>query len=133
VAKAGSEQAQALIHTVGETLAEQRRQQSWAMRRDVYAQYLAAASGGTLDESNSMGALSWSTRRTVFSESEIRRTFQLVRLEGPDDVVDRARELTDMLLSRLDAINTQISPGTARQLSAAMEAFIHAARNALGR
>ncbi|MET9424657.1 hypothetical protein ABZY06_28645 [Streptomyces sp. NPDC006540] len=134
-AKAGSEQAQALIQTVSETLAEQRRQQSWTVRRDVYAQFLAAASGGTIDETTSSGLMAVSTRRSVFSESEIRRAFQLVRLEGPDEAAARARELTNLLLRHMPEINQRpgIPSGTARELSAAMEAFVHAARRALGR
>lgn len=86
---AGDRQADALLDTVREQLADQRAVRVRDVRRQTYVRFLDAAETAVLTARTGEGR---AEDRTL-----LQRALGAVELEGPDEVARAARELTDGL------------------------------------
>ncbi|SOE09024.1 hypothetical protein SAMN06272775_0102 [Streptomyces sp. 2323.1] len=84
---AGEQQAQAVLKTVQQTLEAQARTQQLETKREVYVAFLQAAQALVEDRKRAQGALD----EALLAEAQ--RTYQVLRLEGPDNVTAHAQFL----------------------------------------
>lgn len=114
--EAGERQAEAALHTLRLTVAEQRAARLHDQRRQAYVRFLEAADAVLV------------TRRTGEGQPsdlpDLQRACGIVLLEGPEELAAAARALMELLRGR------SASPD---ELDARREGFIEAARAALAR
>ncbi|MCN9240230.1 hypothetical protein NGF19_05385 [Streptomyces sp. RY43-2] len=86
---AGDRQADALLESVRMTLRGEDRRRALALRRQIYAEFLAAVEARVVAERTN--------RRTGDEELALRRAHSAVVLEGPTEVADAAGRVVDGL------------------------------------
>ncbi|MFF4574862.1 hypothetical protein [Streptomyces sp. NPDC001410] len=84
---AGEKQAEAVLKTVQQTLEAQARTQQLEAKREVYVAFLQAAQALAEDRKRDQGSLD----EALLAEAQ--RTYQVLRLEGPDNVTAQAHFL----------------------------------------
>ncbi|MBO1329797.1 hypothetical protein [Streptomyces sp. VRA16 Mangrove soil] len=107
---AGARQADALLTSVRTTLAAEAGQRARALRRQTYADFLAAAESSVFAARTGRG--------TADDEVVLQRALSEVVLEGPDTVADAARGVVDLLRRH----------GSPDELRRAKDAFVGVAR-----
>jgi len=88
---AGDRQADALLDTVREQLADQRAVRTGDLRRETYVRFLDAAETALLAMRTGDGAPG--------DRAALQRALGAVELQGPEEVAGRARELVERLYS----------------------------------
>ncbi|MER0244372.1 hypothetical protein AAHZ94_20680 [Streptomyces sp. HSW2009] len=110
---AGDRQADALLDTVRMTLLDQRAVRLLDLRRQTYVRFLEAAETSALVRRTG--------EREAGERAALQRAFGAVRLEGPDAVVDAAREVVGLVRRE----------GSPDELDRARQRFIAECRTAL--
>jgi hypothetical protein len=93
---AGEQQAEAVLKTVQQTLEAQVRAQQLEAKREVYVAFLQAAQALVEDRKRDRGALD----EALLAEAQ--RTYQVLLLDGPDNVTAHAHFLMQAILDSLD-------------------------------
>ncbi len=93
---AGEQQAEAVLKTVQQTLEAQARAQRLEAKREVYVAFLQAAQALVEDRKRDRGALD----EVLLSEAQ--RTYQVLRLDGPNNVAAKAHYLMQAIVDSLD-------------------------------
>ncbi|MGI5526776.1 hypothetical protein ACQEVX_04905 [Streptomyces syringium] len=92
---AGEQQAEAVLKTVQQTLEAQARTQQLDTKREAYVAFLQSAQALFEDRKRDRGTLD----EALYAEAQ--RTYQVLRLEGPDNVAAQAHLLMQGILDSL--------------------------------